>query len=144
MNLVSHDAAQVPRDELRSLLAHAVWPPTADRAGVVLQETYGRPGVTLYLMMEGRDVLGLIGLRRTGGDSGEITHIAVDPRRRLHGVGQHMVAEVRRIESLRILVAETDSDAVGFYRRCGFEVAHLGEKYPGVDRFLCTYREPEA
>jgi hypothetical protein len=36
------------------------------------------------------------------------------------------------------LEAETDSDAVGFYRSCGFTVLSLGEVYPGVERFRCT------
>lgn len=35
------------------------------------------------------------------------------------------------------LVAETDADAVGFYRHSGFEVMSLGEKYPGTERFSC-------
>lgn len=36
------------------------------------------------------------------------------------------------------LVAETDADAVEFYRRCGFAVERIGEQYVGVDRFRCT------
>ncbi|NYE04281.1 ribosomal protein S18 acetylase RimI-like enzyme [Bacillus niacini] len=35
--------------------------------------------------------------------------------------------------------AETDSDAVEFYRKYGFKITSLGEKYPGVERLLCEY-----
>lgn len=35
------------------------------------------------------------------------------------------------------LRAETDGDAVGFYRACGFSVVSLDEKYPGCVRYLC-------
>jgi len=37
------------------------------------------------------------------------------------------------------IVAETDHEAVDFYRRYGFFITSLGEKYPGVERFLCQY-----
>ncbi|MEU5850143.1 GNAT family N-acetyltransferase [Saccharopolyspora shandongensis] len=39
--------------------------------------------------------------------------------------------------------AETDGEAVGFYRRLGFAIESLGEKYPGVERFECTLVHPE-
>jgi ribosomal protein S18 acetylase RimI-like enzyme len=35
--------------------------------------------------------------------------------------------------------AETDEEAVEFYRNIGFSIQSLGEKYPGVDRFKCTF-----
>ncbi|EOR21192.1 N-acetyltransferase GCN5 [Niallia nealsonii AAU1] len=35
--------------------------------------------------------------------------------------------------------AETDNDAVGFYRKNGFKITSLGEKYPIVEWFLCIY-----
>jgi ribosomal protein S18 acetylase RimI-like enzyme len=33
------------------------------------------------------------------------------------------------------MVAETDNEAVEFYRATGFRVTSLGEKYPGVERY---------
>ena len=38
-----------------------------------------------------------------------------------------------------MFTAETDKDAVDFYRKLGFSVTSLGEKYPGVERFHCEY-----
>jgi hypothetical protein len=35
--------------------------------------------------------------------------------------------------------AETDRDALEFYRAYGFAVQNLGEKYPGTIPFLDTY-----
>lgn len=37
------------------------------------------------------------------------------------------------------MTAETDAEAAGFYRACGFQVRSLGEKYPGVERFACFW-----
>lgn len=44
-----------------------------------------------------------------------------------------------KVLALHHLDAETDADAVDFYRRCGFAVESLGERYPGVERFRCTW-----
>jgi hypothetical protein len=35
--------------------------------------------------------------------------------------------------------AETDEEAADFYRNIGFTVESLGEKYPGIERFKCTF-----
>ena len=39
-----------------------------------------------------------------------------------------------------MITAETDRDAVEFYWSSGFKVTSLGEKYPGVERFLCELK----
>lgn len=43
------------------------------------------------------------------------------------------------LEDYLVVSAETDADAVEFYRKYGFKIKSLGEKYPGVERFLCEY-----
>lgn len=50
-----------------------------------------------------------------------------------------MIEQVVQDEGLCELEAETDLEAVDFYRKCGFTVATLGEKYPGVQRFSCRW-----
>jgi len=39
-----------------------------------------------------------------------------------------------------MITAETVRDAVKFYWSSGFKVTSLGEKYPGVERFLCELK----
>lgn len=48
-----------------------------------------------------------------------------------------MIKEVLRMHQLMYLEAETDDEAVEFYKKIGFQVKSLGEKYPGVERFYC-------
>ena len=48
-----------------------------------------------------------------------------------------MILHVCKAYGLEEITAETDRDAVEFYRRVGFEVESLGEQYPGTERFLC-------
>jgi ribosomal protein S18 acetylase RimI-like enzyme len=70
---------------------------------------------------------------------GAIQHIVVQPKARHHGMGRELVAQSRAQLELSTLTAETDRNAVGFYERSGFRVTSLGEKYPGVERFSCTW-----
>lgn len=71
---------------------------------------------------------------------GRLAAIAVAEPLRGRGLGRALVDEVTARLGLDVLEAETDADSVGFYRSCGFTVESLGEKYPGVERFLATRR----
>ncbi|WP_239984546.1 hypothetical protein [Lentibacillus sediminis] len=50
-----------------------------------------------------------------------------------------MIKFICNKHSLQFISAETDKDAVVFYQNLGFQITSLGEKYPGVERFLCEY-----
>lgn len=75
-------------------------------------------------------------------DSGSVAVIrflGVLEDHRGEGIGRSLVEHaITRMRSDRI-EAETDDDAKGFYRKCGFAVRSIGEKYPGVIRYLCTF-----
>ena len=105
----------------------------------LLGETYSKPSMRLLALMAGGEVVGVAGFRRTGDASATLLHIAVAPAVQRQGFGRYLVEHVISAEGLSRLEAETDDDAVGFYRKCGFEVESLGEKYPGVTRYRCTW-----
>ena len=93
------------------------------------------PAVTLLVAMVNGIPVGAAGY--TVGES-EITllHIATTHPVRRTGVGRRLLAAVRQAAPATLpLIAETDTDSVGFYTATGFTVISLGEKYPGVERF---------
>lgn len=53
------------------------------------------------------------------------------------GIALQMIKEIVRVYQLTYIEAETDDGAVEFYKRIGFQVKSLGEKYPGIERFHC-------
>ncbi len=65
----------------------------------------------------------------------ELLHIATDPGWERQGVGAAMVEWVQAQHPGDPIEAETDGDAVGFYRAIGFGIASRGEMYPGIERF---------
>ena len=84
------------------------------------------------------ELAGCIGVELSADGCAVIHNIATAVEFRERGFGRAMIAAVVEQFQLRQLVAETDVDAVGFYRRCGFEITSLGERYPGVERFRCV------
>ena len=68
-------------------------------------------------------------------------HIAVVPEARRSGVGRTMLRWLGDVERLRSLRAETNEDAVGFYRRCGFHAEPLPHpRFPAARRWACTLK----
>jgi ribosomal protein S18 acetylase RimI-like enzyme len=75
---------------------------------------------------------------QVSGRSARLTALAVDAHLRGRGIGRAVVDAVMANLDVDRLDAETDGEAVGFYRSCGFDVTSLGQKYPGVERFAVT------
>ena len=69
----------------------------------------------------------------------EIIGIAVDVSARGKGIGSYMINQVINNYGLLFVYAETDNDAVGFYRKNGFNVMGFSETYDGatVVRYKC-------
>lgn len=126
--------------EVRALLLALGYPTAiaATKADSVIAEYQANPQQPILGAEHNGELVGLIGLRLEGGGTAVIRHIVVQPAWRGHGVGGAMIRAVCEQFALRRLAAETDRDAVDFYRRCGFEVESLGELYHGTERFRCV------
>ncbi|MED4907461.1 GNAT family N-acetyltransferase [Brevibacillus centrosporus] len=68
-----------------------------------------------------------------------LQHIAVRAASREHGYGSQLIDLLIQKYKSKVIAAKTDQEAFGFYRKYGFQIKSLGEKYPGVERFLCVY-----
>ena len=69
----------------------------------------------------------------------EILGITVDETERNKGIGSFMINELVNTYNIKTVYAETDKDAVGFYRKNGFSVIEFYETYNGekVTRYRC-------
>lgn len=96
---------------------------------------------TLYGWKSDNIYVACIGIEMIESHHAEIKHIAVAPSCRNQQLGSKMIHHVVQQLRLQRLIAETDYEAVGFYKSYGFAISSLGEKYPGVERFLCVWEK---
>ena len=137
MTLVEYRSHITSIEQVKQFLSYAVGSATDEKLSNILVQVYSQSDSKLYVFIDNDDAaLGIIGFKREG-FSAEILHIAVDEHKRNCGIGRRMIDNLLRLENFTELTAETDHDAVAFYRRYGFEIRSLGEKYPGVERFHC-------
>jgi ribosomal protein S18 acetylase RimI-like enzyme len=86
------------------------------------------------------NMIGIIGYSIDNNNILQIKHISVDPVERGKGYGRFLIIEMINTRDPLEVHAETDLDAVDFYRSIGFVITSLGEKYPGAERFKCIYK----
>ena len=99
-----------------------------------------KPNRMLYGMIIENDIVGCIGIELVSPSICEIKHISVNPNNRKQQIGSNMIFYIIEKFQLNSIFAETDKDAVNFYASIGFTIASLGEKYPGVERFHCVFK----
>lgn len=117
--------------QLRQLMAFAMSEEKVEEEHACYVENPNR-----YLYLAGNE--GIIGIELLPDSRCEIRHIAVSEDSRRSGMGAEMMEETIRRHSPKEIFAETDRDAVAFYRKTGFHIKSLGEKYPGRERFYCA------
>lgn len=128
--------------EVHELVDQSGYPPEvrAAKTAAILDEYRGNPAWPIFGAEMAGELVGLIGLRLDSPRTATLRHIVVRQDHRGMDIGREMIQALCRRYSLKELAAETDRDAVTFYRKAGFEVDSLGEKYPGVERFRCRLR----
>lgn len=137
VTLVKYRNHLTPIEQVKQLLSYAVGVATDEKVNNILEQVYSKDDSKLYVFINNDgSALGIIGFKSERGFA-EILHIAVDEHKRHCGIGRRMIDELLMLENLTELIAETDRDAVEFYRKYGFEIQSLGEKYPDVERFHC-------
>ncbi len=123
-------------DPIKKVLKHATGPSEVSLIKAV--SLYENDHAVLYKYGN----MGCIGIVLIDTNRARMCHIAVDEIYRHQGIALQMIREIIRKYELTYIEAETDEEAVEFYKKCRFKIKSLGEKYPGVERFHC-YLENE-
>ncbi|MFC9707899.1 GNAT family N-acetyltransferase [Paenibacillus sp. NPDC056933] len=134
--------SRIQEPEVQELLSYSVFP-DPDQLNRALQQYVDKDELHLEGYEDEGQLIGLIGYERTGTSEITIHHIAVLPENRFKNYGRGMISQLLANYNPDRLIAETDVEAVEFYRNTGFVVYSLGELYPGVERFRCVLEKDE-
>ena len=120
--------------DIAALPARAMFP---DPAGLVrtLEAYRTDPARRVFLWDVNGEPVSAAGLV-VPGKSAEVLHIGTRPESTGNGHGRQLLFAVADHLHLSQLTAETDDDAVEFYRRCGFQVREVQPR-GGRRRFRC-------
>ncbi|MBR5419844.1 MAG: GNAT family N-acetyltransferase [Lachnospiraceae bacterium] len=105
----------------------------------VIAQYASDPDVKIFVCTETGIKAGMLVLREAD-ETPEIIGIAVSASMRGRGIGTYMIRQLMESEHFEKVKAQTDDDAIGFYRKCGFSEEMLMVEYPDgrSRRYNCT------
>ena len=126
--------------EVYEIYAPCMYQPTWEKFHQKTEKFLQNNQIILLGAVENSTVVGVIVLETQENNNTEIVGIAVDPAHRQRGIGRNMVLFALKSPEVQRLYAETDDEAVTFYRRCGFSVEAHVERFPDgeVTRYRCV------
>jgi ribosomal protein S18 acetylase RimI-like enzyme len=119
-----------------------MYKPSPEKYAVKVDEFMRDKSAKVLACKNAGEIIGVMVISFIDVDSAEIVGIATSETFRLRGGGRFMIdAAMERFELLS-LYAETDDDAVGFYRTVGFDIRECTQVYGGesVTRYDCILR----
>ncbi len=130
--------SRLDESQFRELLSYSVFPDES-RLIHTINEYQTNDDHEIYGYEADGEVIGMLGIKMCEGSILHILHLSVHPSFRGLGYGRGLLVELIEMKKPNQLMAETDLDAVDFYRNVGFSIVSLGETYQGVERFKCMY-----
>ena len=116
------------RNEMRSPEAYEIYSacmyrPTPEKYAAAVRDYLSDSGTHCFGTYCSGELLGILVVR-----GGEILGIAVRNDARCKGVGRSLIAHAKSMHPR--LTAETDDDAIGFYRSCSFACQPFERTFP--------------
>ena len=130
---------QLDNPDVLQIMAYSEYESSIERAKQKASEFRRYESWQLYGWVENDEIIGVCGFEVHKGFV-EILNIAVAENVRHHGIGGKMVTTLWEKYEMAI-EAETDDDAVEFYRKYGFEASAI-QKY-NVRRWTCVLPAPK-
>ena len=137
--MLCEDAEWLCSEEAFSVYKHCMYKPEYKDFRAKMERYISEPSVKMFVCSAEGIKAGLLVLH-VSGDTAEIEGIAVSEKFRRRGAGSSMILNAAGILGLKSLAAQTDDDAIGFYRKCCFKEERLIIEYPDgtAVRYNCT------
>ena len=128
-------------DRAAAILAAATGENTAEAARTVMDRAREAGNDRVIGGWLNNELIAAYTIERDG-MANQVTIIAVDPGHRRKGFGKTMLMDALRRSGRRPLTAETDEDALGFYKACGFKMVGRRKHSSGVFRYRVGWHAP--
>ena len=114
--------------------------PTKEKYKVKVQHWLQDRSISIFSSVSDGEIKGLLILQLQSETNAEIIGLSVEEGCRKQGHGTFLIEKIQEHFPKLKLAAETDGDAVGFYRKTGFKITEIQKNYGGemVIRYLCA------
>lgn len=104
-----------------------------------INDYFNDKNTKVFISLNEDKIVGMLVLTINGDNSAEIIGITVRNSFQKQGIGSIMVKESANKMNLHKVLAETDDDAVGFYKNMRFDITKEVKHYDNgsVDRYHC-------
>ncbi len=118
------------------LLAPSVFNPTPERLLTRAEKYQADDKTSVYAYSESGEYKGII-VFKIEDNTAEILDIAVKPEYQGKGIGSRLIDYIFSIFAVSKIIAETDDDAIGFYKKYGFTVIDTKLNHD-TKRYVCV------
>lgn len=124
--------------EIYNIYSACMFEPTFNKFKVKTEKMQNDSSVSVYGYFLNGKIIGVISTQETD-KVVEIIGIAVDSKKRHSGIGTKLIDYVKD-KSPKPIIAETDNDAVMFYKKCGFDIEEkiVSKSNVSYSRYMCT------
>ena len=122
--------------DIFKLLAPSVYNPTQERLLNRAKKYQENENTNIYAYKDNGEYKGIV-VFNIAKSSATILDIAVKPEYQGQGIGSKLIDFIFNSFNARNITAETDDDAIGFYKRYGFTVADTKVKFD-TKRYVCV------
>ena len=130
-------------NEVFTVLSDAIYEATIEKARMIILEFCTNNKNDLFGYFESGNLVGIIGIEIN--EEIEIKYIGVEESNRNNGIGTKLINFIREVTKQHVF-AETDDDAINFYKRYGFTCEVLEKYYNGkkIRRYRCLMKSEKS
>ena len=124
--------------EIYNIYSACMFEPTFDKFKLKTKQMQNDSSVCVYGYFLNEKIIAVISTQETD-KTIEIIGIAVDIKDRYSGIGTKLIDYIKD-KSKKPIIAETDSDAVMFYKKYGFDIEEkiVSKSSISYSRYVCT------
>lgn len=115
-------------DKILGILKYIHYNPTRERLLKLLKAYNQNDNIYMFGSFIENNIVAIIVIQKVCDNTFEIIDISVDAKNRNKRIASKLIDFVVKKFNVKTLFAETDDDAVGFYKKCGFEIESTKRK----------------
>ena len=127
--VICKDTERLFSEKAFSVYKDCMYKPTFEKYCNIMGELVSNALVRIFLCEASDDIVGMLVMKKEA-NKAEIVGVAVSEEYRHQGIAKQILRHAIAEDGLQAVFAQTDDDAVGFYRKCGFEVEEEVIEYP--------------